>query len=83
MEWGGQFENLLSFLRMAGPPLQVINDQPLTYFSIYMPSKAKVVVYLCCCILDKGEFASWSLTVHVSIKWKFQLVQHPDTRLNA
>ena len=27
---GGQFENLLSFLKMAGPPSQVINDQPPT-----------------------------------------------------
>ena len=26
---GGRFENLLSFLKMAGPFSQVINDQPL------------------------------------------------------
>ena len=26
---GGRFENLLSFRKMAGPPSQVINDQPL------------------------------------------------------
>ena len=37
---GGEFENLLSFLKMAAPPpSQVINDQPLlsnlTFFNLF------------------------------------------------